>query len=243
MTDQQSHQQPYAGAPGAGYPQQDQIPYGAQQGSYGQAPSQSPYGQAAQNPYAQAPQNPYGQAPANPYGQAPQNPYGPPPKKARLKAALVVRGVIGVVVLGLAVGGYIVKKHNEAGRDDSGNISSKGDVDAFNIHAGDCFKDPGVSSDISSVTGIPCTQPHTAQVVSSFVYPGATDVRPLDSDLQANANPLCDQAVKDKVDESKVPQDAEQSLLVPQGRAWSKGHHDILCIVTSNTEFTGTILK
>ena len=224
MTQQPNQQQPYAGAPGP----QDQIPYGAQQ---------------PQSPYAQAPQNPYGQQPQNPYGAGGPANYGPPPKSKR-NNLLIVRAVVGLVVAGLAVGGYLVKKHNDADRDSSGNISKTGDLDAFSIKVGDCYEKPkDALAGFDSVKAIPCSQPHNAQVYFSFVFPNAGKTAPTDSELSATVDPQCTDAAKTKVDETKAPQDAMMNYLVPDSTAWGKGHHDILCVIENETDFSTTVLK
>jgi len=241
MTQQPTNQPPYAGAPGpGGYPQQDQIPG---QNPYGQQPQ---YG--AQNPYGgggQPPQNPYGQGqPQNPYG-TPGDPggYGPQPKKKTNKL-LITRVVVLVGVLAVAGIGYAVKKHNDADRDPTGSISKKGDLDAFSIKVNDCYEKPkDALTGFDSVKAIPCDQPHTAQVYYTFLFPNATSVAPTDDELKATVDPKCTDAGKTMVDEAKVPQDAMLNYLIPDDRAWKSGHHDILCVIENETDFSGTVVK
>ncbi|NUP52772.1 MAG: hypothetical protein HOW97_36430, partial [Catenulispora sp.] len=227
-----------------------QIPYGAQQGSYGQAPP-NPYGQAPQNPYGQA-QNPYGQAPQNPYAQAPQNPYGtpgssnygPPPKKGRGNLVLVGRIVGAVVALSLVVGGYLVKKHNDAARSSDGTISKQGDLDAFSLKTGDCFEKPkDATTGFSSVKAIPCDQPHNSQIIFSFTYPNATKTEPTDDERRSVTDAKCGDAENTLLDTSKVPQNAGSNSISPDSKAWESGRHEIQCVVENDTDFTGSVLK
>jgi hypothetical protein len=231
MTQQPTNQPSYTGAPGpGGYPQQDQIPG---QNPYGQQPQ---YG--AQNPYGQGqPQNPYGTPAGDPGG------YGPPPKKKTNKLMLVRLGVF-VVVLAIAGIGYAVKNANKADRNADGNISKQGNLDAFSIKVNDCYEKPkDALTGFDSVKAIPCDQPHSAQVYYSFVYPNATSVAPTDDQLKTVVDPQCTDSAKTKVDESKVPQDAMMNYLIPDDNAWKSGHHDILCVVENETDFSGNVVK
>ncbi|MFL6113336.1 MAG: septum formation family protein [Catenulispora sp.] len=230
MTQQPTNQPPYTGAPGpGGYPQQDQIPG---QNPYGQQPQ---YG--AQNPYGQGrPQNPYG-TPGGPGG------YGPPPKKKSNKL-LITRLVVLVGVLGLAAGGWAYNNAHKAKRGADGAVSTTGDLNAFSIKVNDCYEKPkDALTGFDSVKAVPCEQPHTAQVYFSFLYPNATSVAPTDDALKAVVDPQCTDAAKTKVDEAKVPQDALMNYLIPDDNAWKKGHHDILCVVENETDFSGTVVK
>jgi hypothetical protein len=260
-----TNQQPYQGIPGSGEPYapvQDQVPYGAQS-PYGQQQQPqyagaSPYAQQqpTQSSYSQAPQSPYGtgNGAAPGYGQAPQNPYGngagdaaglgPAPRRKRRPIYLYVRA--GVLVVGLAVGGisWLVSNSHKANRDSGGTISKSGTLDAISLRAGDCYEKPGDPSiAFSSIKAIPCTQPHDAQAFSSFTYPGATSVLPSDSDMQTNAEPQCETAAKTKVDESKVPQNANLMLIFADDHTWSLGYHDILCTFENDRDYTGSITK
>lgn len=237
MTDQQ-HQQPYAGGPGGQAPQ-GQIPYGAQQGSYGQA-------QPPQNPYGQQPQNPYGQPgqPQNPYGLPTAPNYGPPPKKVRRNYGMIARIVGGVAVLGLVGGGYLINEHNKAGRSSDGSIDKKGDLGAFSLKTGDCFENPkDASVGFSSVKAVPCAEPHDSQVYFSFTYPNPPASLPLDSEMQAIVSPKCKDARDKVLDQDKVPEDAEAGIITSDSRAWSAGRHEIQCIVHNPTDFTGSLVK
>jgi hypothetical protein len=67
-----------------------------------------------------------------------------------------------------------------AERDDSGNIVSRGAIDAFAMKIGDCFNDsPALltGDETTEVRGVPCDQPHDNEVFALFdvtftEYPG-----------------------------------------------------------------------
>ncbi|GAA2055196.1 septum formation family protein [Catenulispora yoronensis] len=229
MTDQQSHQQPTAGAPDAGQnPQQGYIAPGAQQGTYGQA----------------QPQNPYGLPPQNPYGVPTAPAYGPGAEKPRRNYGMIFR-VVGIVAfLGLVGGGYLVQKHNQADRNSDGNISKKGDLGAFSMKVGDCFKKPADSAaGFSSVKAIPCDQPHDAQAFYTFVYPDAGDTPPAVDTADAVNEPKCKDAIAAKLDEGKVPDGALLNIYTPDSASWKAGHHDIMCVMENATDITGSVMK
>ncbi len=67
-----------------------------------------------------------------------------------------------------------------AERDDSGAIVEEGDVGLFDARTGDCLNVPD-GDQVVGFEGIPCDQPHDAQVFAAFDldgsdYPGDNDV-------------------------------------------------------------------
>lgn len=61
----------------------------------------------------------------------------------------------------------------QADRDASGAIVSGGSVDAFTIRLGDCFNNTASfgadeSGEVSSLPGVPCTEPHDNEVFAVF---------------------------------------------------------------------------
>jgi hypothetical protein len=181
--------------------------------------------------------------PANPYGIPMTSPEGAPlhPAPKRSKTALV-RPLIGLgIVAALAIGGKVVHDHNAAGRGANGDVTKKGDLDVFKIKPGDCFTDPGTETSFSSVTAIPCDQPHTAQVFASFVYPGATDTSPSDSEMQDAVSSQCS---TDALDQDFLSSHGMSAGFVrPNDAAWSKGSNTILCLISSDSPVTGSALK
>jgi hypothetical protein len=181
--------------------------------------------------------NPYG-IPAAPY-QAFQPPTAPKRSKFKRFRLLIAVGVVAVV----AIGGKVIADHNKAGRDASGNISKKGNLDAFSIKEGDCFQDPGAGTDFSSVTAVPCTSPHTAQVYASFAYPDAPTTIPDDTTLQSTADTQCGD-LQTKLDQNvATTNNLSGSFLVPNDVAWKAGNTTILCVVTADTAFSGTAIS
>lgn len=180
--------------------------------------------------------NPYG-IPAAPY-QAIQPPTAPKRSNFRRYRLLISFGIVAA----LAIGGKVIADQNKAGRDANGNISKKGNLDAFSIKTGDCFQSPGTGSDFSSVTAVPCTSPHTAQVFGSFTYPDATSTVPDDTTMQSTVSSQCG-TLSSKLDQNFVTtNNLNGSYVMPNSEAWKAGNYEILCVVTSDTAFSGTAL-
>lgn len=60
-----------------------------------------------------------------------------------------------------------------AERNDAGEITSAGAVDAFEVRVGDCFDDGAfASSEVSEVPGVPCSEPHDNEVYATFDISG-----------------------------------------------------------------------
>ena len=74
------------------------------------------------------------------------------------------------VLIGAGVGIYNVAM--QADRDGSGAIVDSGNVGAFQLRTGDCFNDGSSSfageEEISSLPGVPCSQPHDNEVYAVF---------------------------------------------------------------------------
>jgi hypothetical protein len=173
-------------------PQQPQ--FGQQpQAQYGQQPVQQPQYGGQQQQYGQPPA--FGAAPAWGQGapqQQPQQPYaGYPnaamqPVKAKRSGAAAVgvfllRTIVGRVVIFLVVAGAVAGYHfatsHPAQRGNSGQVSQAGSMQAWDLKVGDCFDKPTTESDIQSLTAIPCTEAHDAQVfaepkIKESSYPG-----------------------------------------------------------------------
>jgi hypothetical protein len=70
--------------------------------------------------------------------------------------------------------GYIIYDYStDASRDQTGNIISEGDVDAFSVRIGDCFNDAVEVGEeesvvVEQIAGLPCTEPHDNEIYTIF---------------------------------------------------------------------------
>jgi hypothetical protein len=247
--------------PGYGAPQPPQDASGAWGQQSGQAPYATPQPgpQEAPGAWGQQPQAPYGAAqPGQPYGvpqqpgvpgfgtgqPGPQAPYGYPTPVTEAKAkrgggARIAAGIFGtvlgrVLVFAVIAGGiaiYHFATNNSAHRDSSGNVSQAGSLGIGDLKVGDCFNAPSSSSDISSVTAIPCTQAHDSQVyaepkITESTYPDSTT-------LDKEAGSDCDSAAKSGINPS-VPTDAQEAYYAAQDSStFDQGFNYIVCAIQS----------
>ena len=79
--------------------------------------------------------------------------------------------VIRIAVVGvLAFVGWIYQEVTSANRDNQGNISEAGEVNAFEIMVGDCLAKLE-DENFTTTTGIPCTEPHAGEMFASTNLP------------------------------------------------------------------------
>jgi len=79
------------------------------------------------------------------------------------------------IALGIAavLGIYGYNVYTSAERDGTGTVVGAGSIDAFQIRVGDCFNDVAAivgdqSEEVSSVPGVPCSEPHDNEVYAVF---------------------------------------------------------------------------
>ena len=136
-------------------------------------------------------------------------------------------------LIGLGVITYNVS--TQANRDDAGAIVSEGNVDDFTIQLGDCFDNTRSlaseeTGDVSSLPGVPCSQPHDNEVFAIFdldqpTFPGSEEIGELSFEACLNRF------------ESFVGVDYESSsldiaALYPSKESWSRqGDREVVCAV------------
>ena len=136
-------------------------------------------------------------------------------------------------LIGLGVITYNVS--TQADRDGAGAIVSEGKVDAFTIQPGDCFDNTNSlaseeTGEVSSLPGVPCSQPHDNEVYAIFdldqpTFPGSEEI-----------SELSFEACLDRF-ESFVGVDYESSsldiaALYPSKESWSRhGDREVVCAV------------
>jgi hypothetical protein len=85
------------------------------------------------------------------------------------------RGWLTLVLFALTLGLVACSSEPRATRDDAGTVAAEGVLDASEIAVGDCINDEATTSEevteVSSVTAVPCGQPHDAEAYSVFDLP------------------------------------------------------------------------
>ena len=116
-------------------------------------------------------------------------------------------------------------------RDDAGQITEAADIGVMSMKAGDCFNSADLGTMISEVPGVPCSEPHDAEVTLVYNSPAASY-----QDMDAEAQESCEAAMADYVGanwESYEPM-IEWSLIAPTSGGWAQGDHEIICIAYAN---------
>jgi hypothetical protein len=135
-------------------------------------------------------------------------------------------GLYALAVLGFIIYGAVT----EADRDSSGAIIDEGTVDAFQVRVGDCFDDvDSFAEEVSSLPGVPCSQPHDNEAYAVFDVSIAT--YPDDEAMWELANESCLERF-----ESFVGMDYDSSSLdiltmYPTIESWKQNDREVVCAV------------
>jgi hypothetical protein len=192
-------------------------------------PGPPPYPSAPPPGGYPSPPLPGGYLPPAPGGYPP---YGPPPPPRKTRTGLIVTlVVVGVAVLGLVIAGVVAGLQPSADRNEAGEITSGGDVSAFDIQVGDCFDLPNPNGEVTDVGGVPCTDPHDAEVYGTFDIDG-TDYPGTDRVTQL-ADRGCKQRFADFVGLAYRKSELEMQYLYPTERSWdAQDDREVVCSVT-----------
>lgn len=131
---------------------------------------------------------------------------------------------IAVAVVAAAIG-----ISTAAERNDAGEITAAGSVDAFQIQVGDCFDDEAFStSDIAEVPGVPCAEPHDNEVYAAFdisgEWPGKERVEQL-------ADEGCYERFSDVVGKSYEESVIAYTTIYPSQGSWKQlDDREVLCV-------------
>jgi hypothetical protein len=227
MSWQQPEGQPQQPEWGSAQPQPQPAQFGQPQ------PAQFGQPQPAQFGQPQPQQQPFGQPQPQPQFGAPQPgqqtppPFYTPHPYEKKRSGFGKRQIIILVVLVLAVGGYYGYKH------------FTGQVSAGSLTVGECFNGGAEGQDISTVNSVPCTKPHSAQVVGEFTM---TDTSYPDDDTLANEADAACKPFFQKIDATTLPQDADSTYLAPEEDGFNTGDKTVDCLVQSGSQDLTTSL-
>jgi hypothetical protein len=135
-----------------------------------------------------------------------------------------------VIYIAAALGFAIYGAATSVDRDDTGAIVGGGSVDAFNVQVGDCFNDStSIDEDISSVPGVPCSEPHDNETFAVF------DLSVENYLEEAAMYDLAYESCKSRF-EAFVGKDYESSMLeittmYPSPESWKQNDREVICAV------------
>ena len=148
-------------------------------------------------------------------------------KDARLRQGGIMKswGVYIAAFIGFAIYGA----STTADRDSSGAIVEEGSIGAFNVRVGDCFNDEGFADEVSSVPGVPCSDPHDNETYAVF------DVKVTEYPAGEGMSEIAFESCMDRF-ETYVGKDYESSSLeitsmYPSPQSWRENDREVVCAV------------
>ena len=131
------------------------------------------------------------------------------------------------IVVGLGIVGY--NALTEADRDGSGAIVDGGNVDAFEIRAGDCFDDVSSFDEVSSLPGVPCSEPHDNEAFA--VVELTSESYPEGDAMMQLAHDSCLKRFDSFVGKNYESSSLEILTLYPTAEGWKQSDREVVCAV------------
>ncbi len=145
-----------------------------------------------------------------------------------------------MVYLAAIAGFAIYGASTNADRDSSGAIVESGSIGAFNVRVGDCFNDVGFDDEVSSVPGVPCSQPHDNEAYAVFdvsvtSYPEGDGM----SELAFNS---CKEHFESYVGKDYESSSLDITTMFPSPKSWQQNDREVICAVydMNANKLTGT---
>ena len=138
----------------------------------------------------------------------------------------------GATVAGIAVFGGVTAFGDDTARNDQNEIIEAGGLGAFAIEVGDCLNLPSEFSEVQSVEGVPCSEPHNAQAYAVFDLIGFGDEFPGSAAFDGQASEGCynrfESFVGSPYDESELYIES----LEPTKGSWTQlDDREIVCLL------------
>ena len=135
-----------------------------------------------------------------------------------------------VIYAAAAIGFFIYGAVTDADRDGSGAIIDGGTVDAFNVQVGDCFDDStSFSDEISSVPGVPCSEPHDNEAFA--VFDVSIESYPNEDAMYDLAYNSCMERFETFVGKDYESSSLEITTMYPSSESWQQDDREIICAV------------
>jgi hypothetical protein len=153
---------------------------------------------------------------------------------------MAIAGIVcGSLWLVLIVVGVIASLALGPDRDHTGVVTSSGDVDATDLHIGDCAQN-APAGETTTVHVVPCSQPHGAEVYAEFTLEG--DGYPGSDQVDRFALGGCRSRVAAYVGPEPA-QDYDLYYLVPTTDTWAQGDRSVTCLLggPNGAKLTGTV--
>jgi len=167
-------------------------------------------------------------------------PLPPEPPRRRLPPWAVRLG-LALVVLAASIGWSAWRS---ADRDDSGAVVDGGDLDVFQVQQGDCLSTGDGEGSVSTVTAVPCDQPHESEVYALVDHPADEDAEfPGEDAVGTFADGECVEAFATYVGAQYEDSQYGIATFVPSPESWADGDREVVCMATDGAggELTGSV--
>jgi hypothetical protein len=114
----------------------------------------------------------------------------------------------------------------------TGKITHSGSLGVFSLAVGDCFNNPPGATSLTTVTAIPCTQAHNAQIYAKFSLSGSILNYPGTSALTRLATSGCNARVG-SLDKSEITNSMMIRFLYPLAQSWLDGNRTVACMIAN----------
>jgi hypothetical protein len=135
---------------------------------------------------------------------------------------------IPALAIFLAVGYFTTAR-----RGDDGSLSTAGTVSVDDLQVGDCFNS-GDETEISSVDGRPCADPHQYEVFAIDRY--EADSFPTDAEMEQVFYSVCDAPFASYVGVSYAESELWASMITPSEETWGSGDREFICYLHEEDE-------
>ena len=159
---------------------------------------------------------------------------------------------VGLCIVGSGLIGLACASGNGVSRNESGQVVDSGEINVFEIRAGDCLDQLASGEEIGSADVVPCGQPHVYEVYADFDIPGFPGalypniLAAVDPALPSMAQ-IADEGCLDRfsgfVGTSYDLSEFYFNSLTPTSTSWDEADdRTVLCLLTNEfeTAMTGT---
>ena len=145
----------------------------------------------------------------------------------------LVKKVVGwAAVGGVAVFGGVAAFGDDTTRNEQNEIIEAGGLGAFVIEVRDCLNLPNELSEVQSVEGVPCSQPHHAQAYAIFDVTGFGDAFPGSAAFEEQASQGCYDRFEGFVGLSYEESELDIMTLEPTEESWTQlDDREIVCLL------------
>ena len=134
-------------------------------------------------------------------------------------------GIYILAALGFGIYGAVT----QADRDGSGAIVGEGTVDAFQVRVGDCFDDATSLGDVTSLPGVPCSEPHDNEAFAVIKLTIAD--YPEGEAMGELAHGSCMQRFESFVGKDYDLSSLDIFTMYPSTESWNQNDREVVCAV------------